>query len=111
MSPQVNHRFTALRWAFAALLVCLASYVLLLGSLRHERLNMDIGPGDADYVQGLSDYWRYDASAPGGRWEGALGFNFRSRFRDREASCSPSHNPLLKRSFSRSNWTTGRPAR
>ena len=60
MSTQVNHRFTALHWAFAALLVCLTSYVLLLGSLRHERLNMDIGPGDADYVQGLSDYWRYD---------------------------------------------------
>ena len=60
MSPQENHRSTALRWAFAALLVCLASYLLLLGCLRHERLNVDMGPGDADYVQGLSDYWRYD---------------------------------------------------
>ena len=60
MSRLEKHRATALRWAFAALLVCLASYLLLLGCLRHERLNMNIGPGDADYVQGLSEYWRYD---------------------------------------------------
>ena len=60
MSRLEKHRATALRWAFAALLVCLASYLLILGCLRHERLNMNIGPGDADYVQGLSEYWRYD---------------------------------------------------
>ena len=55
-----KQRPTALRWALAASLVWLASYLLLLGSLRHDRLNLDIGPGDVDYVQGLSDYWRYD---------------------------------------------------
>ena len=60
MSLEETRRPTALRWAFATLLVGLVSYLLLLGSLRHQRLHVDIGPGDADYAQGLSEYWRYD---------------------------------------------------
>ena len=61
MSSAGKYRAT-LRWVSAVLVVCFASYLLLLGSLRHERLNVNIGPGDADYVQGLSEYWRYDGA-------------------------------------------------
>ena len=61
MSSAGKHRAT-LRWASAVLVVCFASYLLLLGSLRHQRLNVNICPGDADYVQGLSEYWRYDGA-------------------------------------------------
>ena len=61
MSSAGKYRAT-LRWASAVLVVCFASYLLLLGSLRHERLNVNIGPGDADYVRGLSEYWRYDGA-------------------------------------------------
>lgn len=60
MSLPKKRPANALRWAVALLFTCLASYLLLLGSLRHQRLNLDIGPGDTDYVQGLSEYWRYD---------------------------------------------------
>ena len=60
MSP-IRERWSAAgRWCLAALIVGVASFVMLLGTLRTDRLNVDVGPGDADYAQGLSDFWRYD---------------------------------------------------
>ena len=60
MSP-IGERWPAVgRWCLAALIVAAASFVMLLGTLRTDRLNVDVGPGDADYTQGLSDFWRYD---------------------------------------------------
>ena len=60
MSP-IRERWSAAgRWCLAVLIVGVASFVMLLGTLRTDRLNVDVGPGDADYAQGLSDFWRYD---------------------------------------------------
>ena len=57
MSP-IGERWSAVgRWCVAAFIVGAASFVMLLGTLRTERLNVDVGPGDADYAQGLSDFW------------------------------------------------------
>ena len=65
MSP-IEERWSAVgRWCVAAFIVGAASFVMLLGTLRTERLNVDVGPGDADYAQGLSDFWRYDGERTG----------------------------------------------
>ncbi|MGH9460062.1 MAG: hypothetical protein ACRD1X_02505 [Vicinamibacteria bacterium] len=60
MSPIAKRLFPLGRWCVAAIFVAATSWVMLLGTLRSDRLNVDIGPGDADYTQGLSDFWRFD---------------------------------------------------
>ena len=45
MSP-IGERWSAVgRWCVAAFIVGAASFVMLLGTLRTERLNVDVGPG------------------------------------------------------------------
>ena len=45
MSP-IEERWSAVgRWCVAAFIVGAASFVMLLGTLRTERLNVDVGPG------------------------------------------------------------------
>jgi len=60
MSPIAKRLSLLGRWCLAAVLVAACSWVMILGTLRSDRLSVDIGPGDTDYVQGLSDFWRYD---------------------------------------------------
>jgi hypothetical protein len=60
MSPIAKRLSPLGRWCLAAMLVAAGSCVMLLGTLQSDRLSVDIGPGDADYVQGFSNFWRYD---------------------------------------------------
>jgi len=60
MSRNGKHLSAVAKWCLAVVCVGVASWIVLLSALGSDRLNVDVGPGDADYTQGLSDFWRYD---------------------------------------------------